>query len=67
MTAKEFQRLVTRDKSNFLDRFLEILRQLDVLYCMVGGLAVNAYAEPVITLDCDPWSFSRATSHRRDA
>lgn len=53
VTAKEFHRLVTGDKSDFLDRFLEILRELDVPYCVIGGLAVNAYTEPVVTLDCD--------------
>jgi hypothetical protein len=53
VTAKEFQRLVTGDKSDFLDRFLELLRTLKVEHCIIGGLAVNAYAEPVVTLDCD--------------
>ncbi len=53
MTAKEFQRLVTRDESDFLDRFLDLLAKLKIDYCVIGGLAVNAYAEPLVTLDCD--------------
>ncbi len=53
MTAQEFQRLVTGDRSEFLDRFLAVLGRLEVDYCIIGGLAVNAYAEPVVTLDCD--------------
>jgi hypothetical protein len=53
MTAKEFQKLVTRDESDFLDRFLALLAELKLNYCIIGGLAVNAYAEPVVTLDCD--------------
>jgi hypothetical protein len=53
MTAKEFQKLVTEDKSDFLDRFLALLANLKIDYCVIGGLAVNAYAEPLITLDCD--------------
>ena len=53
MTAKEFQKLVTEDKSDFLDRFLALLRDRQIEYCVIGGLAVNAYAEPVVTLDCD--------------
>ncbi len=53
MTAKEFQKLVTDDKSDFLDRFLGVLQRLGIDYCMIGGLAVNAYAEPLVTLDCD--------------
>lgn len=53
MTAKEFQKLVTRDESDLLDRFLALLAKLKIDYCIIGGLAVNAYAEPVVTLDCD--------------
>jgi hypothetical protein len=53
VTAKEFQKLVTEDKSDFLDRFLALLANLKIDYCVIGGLAVNAYAEPLITLDCD--------------
>ncbi len=53
MTAKEFQKLVTGDKSDFLDRFLVLLGDKRIEYCVIGGLAVNAYAEPVVTLDCD--------------
>jgi len=53
MTAKEFQKLVTEDRSDFLDRFLALLRENRIDYCVIDGLAVNAYAEPVVTLDCD--------------
>jgi hypothetical protein len=53
MTAKEFQKLVTGDTSDFLDRFLALLKNLKTDFCVIGGLAVNAYIEPVVTLDCD--------------
>ncbi len=53
MTAQEFQKLVTGDRSEFLDRFLAVLARLKVEFCVIDGLAVNAYAEPVVTLDCD--------------
>ncbi len=53
MTAKEFQKLVTGDESDFLDRFLALLRDLKADFCVIGGLAVNAYIEPIVTLDCD--------------
>ena len=53
MTAKEFQKLLTRDRTDFLAHFLALLRQLKADYCVIGGLAVNAYAEPVVTLDCN--------------
>lgn len=53
MTAKHFQKLVTGDTSDFLDRFLAVLAELQAEFCVIGGLAVNAYTEPVVTLDCD--------------
>ena len=53
MTAKEFQKEVTGDQSDFLDRFLALLARLKIDYCVIDDLAVNAYAEPVVTLDCD--------------
>jgi hypothetical protein len=53
MTAKQFQKFVTGDASDFLDRFLAVLADLKAEFCVIGGLAVNAYTEPVVTLDCD--------------
>ncbi len=41
------------DESNLLDRFLDVLRDLGVRYCVVGGQAVNAYVDPVVSLDLD--------------
>jgi hypothetical protein len=28
-----------------------LLKKLDIEYCVIGGFAVNAYAEPVVSLD----------------
>lgn len=53
MTAKEFQRRVSRDESDFLDRFLALLRSASAPFCVIGGQAVNAYAEPLVSLDLD--------------
>jgi len=53
VTAKEFHRQVTGDQSEFLDRFLDLLARLKIDYCVIDGLAANAYVEPVVTLDCD--------------
>ncbi|OGU73261.1 MAG: hypothetical protein A2V93_03065 [Ignavibacteria bacterium RBG_16_34_14] len=33
--------------------FLDKLNKLKIDYCVIGGLAVNAYAEPVASLDLD--------------
>ena len=53
MRAAEFFRAVTMDKSELLDRVLALFEQEDVRYCIIGGLAVNAYVEPAVTLDMD--------------
>jgi len=41
------------DHSDALDRFLALLKASRAPWCLVGGLAVNAYVEPVVTLDVD--------------
>ncbi len=53
MKARAFWKAVTVDREEFLDRFLEVLRAGGFQYCLVGGQAVNAYAEPVVSLDLD--------------
>lgn len=53
MRATAFWRAVTVDETNLLDRFLDVLRDLEIRYCVVGGQAVNAYVDPVVSLDLD--------------
>ncbi len=53
MTKKTFFKKVTNDKEDVLETFLGLLEKLKVGYCVIGGLAVNAYAEPVVSLDLD--------------
>ena len=53
MTEKEFTNRVTQSKRDFLQEFLDLLEQSKIQYCIIGGLAVNAYAEPVVSLDLD--------------
>ncbi len=53
MQALEFWKTVTVDKSNLLERLIALLNEHHINYCVVGGQAVNAYAEPVVTLDLD--------------
>jgi hypothetical protein len=38
---------------DIVQAFLDILSSAKVDYCVIGGLAVNAYAEPVVSLDLD--------------
>ena len=53
MQSRAFLRAVTVDRSDALDRVLVLLSEQRVRWCLVGGLAVNAYVEPVVTLDMD--------------
>lgn len=53
MHARAFWRAVTDDRSELLDRFLTLLSAQKVDYCLISGQAVNAYVEPVVSLDLD--------------
>lgn len=51
MQAATFWRTVTRDYSGLLKHALQILEEAGARYCVIGGQAINAYAEPVVSLD----------------
>ena len=53
MQAATFWRTVTMDHADLLERTLQVLEEADARYCVIGGQAVNAYAEPVVSLDLD--------------
>jgi hypothetical protein len=53
LTGKEFLRSVANGKVDLLEVLLDVLRRAGADYCVIGGLAVNAYAEPVVSLDLD--------------
>lgn len=53
MTGEEFFNCVAKANPNILQQFLGILTETGARYCVIGGLAVNAYAEPVVSLDVD--------------
>ncbi len=53
MMGKAFLNAVANGKVDVLQVFLEIIAETSAQYCVVGGLAVNAYAEPVVSLDLD--------------
>lgn len=44
---------VANGKEDILQIFLNILKRTKTAYCIVGGLAVNAFVEPVVSLDLD--------------
>ena len=51
MEAQEFWRVIVADESDFLTRVIALLGNNGIRYCVVGGQGVNAYAEPVVSLD----------------
>jgi hypothetical protein len=53
MQALTFWRTVTADSVDLLGQLIGLLDELGVRYCVVGGQAVNAYAEPLVSLDLD--------------
>lgn len=53
MTGKEFFHKITNGRDDFLQSFIDILRKEKIKFCAIGGIAVNAYAEPVVSLDLD--------------
>jgi hypothetical protein len=53
MTAREIYDLTLRGGGNDFQATVELLERLGTPWCLIGGLAVNAYAEPVYTADAD--------------
>jgi hypothetical protein len=53
MQARTFWKAVTVDRSDLLEQLLTLFREEQIHFCVIGGLAVNAYVEPVVTLDVD--------------
>ncbi len=53
MTGKEFFNSLANGKFDILQLLLDILAETESRYCVIGGLAVNAYVDPVVSLDVD--------------
>jgi Domain of unknown function (DUF1814). len=53
MQALTFWKTVIVDRADFLGEFLSILTENKIRYCVIGGQGVNAYAEPLVSLDLD--------------
>jgi hypothetical protein len=51
--ALAYWKAVTKDRSGFLDDVVALLRENGIRFCIIGGQAVNAYAEPLVSLDLD--------------
>jgi hypothetical protein len=53
MTGKEFINSVANGRVDVIQAILDVLSETGSGYCLIGGLAVNAYVEPVVSLDLD--------------
>ena len=53
MTGKEFINSIANGKKDIIQLLLDILSKTHSQYCIIGGLAINAYTEPVVSLDLD--------------
>jgi len=53
MTSKEFIKAISNGEVDLIQVLLDILKQGNIAYCVIGGLAVNSYVEPVVSLDLD--------------
>lgn len=53
MTNKKFLNALANGTVDVIKEFLDLLTELKINYCLIGGLAVNAYAEPVVSMDLD--------------
>lgn len=49
--ARAFYKVVTVDNAGVLDELLRLLEGLELSYCVIGGQGVNAYVEPLVSLD----------------
>ena len=39
------------DESNFLEAIVALLTENDIRYCVIGGQGMNAYVDPLVSLD----------------
>jgi len=53
MDGRSFLNSVANGEIDILQVLLSLLEEAGIDYCVIGGLAVNAYAEPVVSLDLD--------------
>jgi hypothetical protein len=53
MQVLAYWKAVTTDRAGFFDSIVDLLSKSGLRYCVIGGQAVNAYTEPVVSLDLD--------------
>ena len=53
MKASVFWKTVAKDEADLLGRLVALFEKLGIRYCVIGDQGVNAYVEPVVSLDLD--------------
>jgi hypothetical protein len=53
VTDREFFNHLVQGADESLGPFVRLLEERAIPFCVIGGLAVNAYADPVVSLDFD--------------
>ncbi len=53
MKKREFYNRVTNSSFDIIEEFLNLLSNEKIDYVVIGGMAINAYCEPMVTLDFD--------------
>ena len=53
MQALTFWKTITMDHANLLEELISLLEEHGIQYCVIGGQAINAYVEPLVSLDLD--------------
>lgn len=52
---------VSHGQEEILQQFLDLLDEMNIECCVIGGLAVNAYVERLVSLDVDVVVAAQAT------
>jgi hypothetical protein len=53
MQALTFWKTITMDQANLLENLIALFNKHGIQYCIIGGQAVNAFVEPLVSLDLD--------------
>jgi hypothetical protein len=53
MRSDTFWKIITVDEADLLGRLIDVLETHAVRYCVIGGQTVNAYVDPLVSLDLD--------------
>ena len=53
MQAFTYWKTITMDKADLIEQIIALFAEQQVHYCVIGDQAVNAYVDPLVSLDLD--------------